>query len=75
MALKEYYESLPIDSPRIEIRDRIVNECGITKPTLYRWISGDVIPDKLKQEKVASIMGVPVDVLFPNKNDDETRSF
>lgn len=73
MALKDYYESLSPNSPRKEIRDRILKECGITEMTLYRWISGDVIPEKLKQEKVAEITGVPVDDLFTKKNADETR--
>jgi len=33
--------------------------------TVYRWLAGEIVPEKLKREKVAEITGQPVDELFP----------
>ena len=75
MALKEYYAELGTRStPCKEFRDRLVNECGVKPMTVFRWLSGEVIPDKLKREKISEITGIPVEELFPNLNtlQDET---
>lgn len=67
MAFKEYYETLrkqPV--PCDDLRKRIAEGCGVSEKTIYRWLTGEVIPDKLKREKIAEIIGQPVDVLFPN---------
>lgn len=67
MALKEYYEELrnqPV--PCDAFRKRIASVCGVSEKTIYRWLNGEVIPDKLKREKIAEITGQPVEKLFPN---------
>lgn len=66
MALKEYYQDLgKQSSPQQEFRKKVARECGVTELTVYRWLSGEMIPHKLKQEKIAELTGVPVDELFP----------
>lgn len=63
--LKNYYDNLTVEDPRVQFRNKLAKECGVTIMTVYRWINGEVIPDKLKREKIAEIVGVSVDELFP----------
>lgn len=62
--LQEYNKDLT-NAP-INLRDRIAKECDVTMPAVYRWLKGWSIPDKLKREKIAEIIGKPVEELFPN---------
>lgn len=62
--LQEYYQNL-IDEP-FELREKIAKECDVSIPTAYRWLRGIGMPDKLKREKIAEIIGKPVEELFPN---------
>lgn len=67
MDLKEFYNDLQSQpTPQKEFRDKIASACGVTEMTVYRWLSGEIIPEKLKREKVAEITSIPVDDLFPN---------
>lgn len=64
MELKEYYESLR--NHQMKFRMKIQNDCGVTATSVYRWVTGDVIPgSKLVRDKIAEITGIPVDELFP----------
>lgn len=65
MALKDYYQSLEVNSPRSKFRKRIISECGVARMTVNRWFSGEIIPEKLKREKIAEVAGVPIEELFP----------
>lgn len=65
MTFKGYYSSLT-DLP-IKLRDKIISECGTSIPTFYRWVSGDNVPSKSDREKIASILGRPVNELFPEE--------
>ena len=67
MNLPEYYKQLS-QSPR-EFRQKLATECGVSEMTVFRWLSGEVVPDKLKRERIAEIAGVPVEELFPNLNE------
>ncbi|MCL6101010.1 MAG: helix-turn-helix domain-containing protein [Bacteroidetes bacterium] len=67
MNLKEFYTELQNQpTPQKEFREKIANKCGVTEMTVYRWLSGEIIPEKLKREKIAEITGLSVDDLFPN---------
>lgn len=69
MTLKDYYNNLPeMDAPKANFRRTLASECGVAPMTVFRWLAGDVIPDKLKREKVAEITGQPVNELFPDLN-------
>ena len=61
--LKEYYESL--GNPQKELREKIAAECGVSLATVFRWLNGEVIPDKLKREKIGEITGLKEAELFP----------
>ena len=63
--LKDYYDSLAVEDPRVQLRNKLAKECGVTIMTVYRWINGEIIPDKLKREKISEIVGIAVDELFP----------
>jgi len=68
MALKEYYQDLgKLSTPQKEFRRKIAHECGVTEMTVFRWLSGEVVPGLLKREKIAEITGIDIDILFPNK--------
>jgi len=64
ITLKDYLDSIDSPNPKHLMIDRISTECGVSKVTVYRWISGKVVPDKLKREKIAEITGIVVDELF-----------
>lgn len=64
MNLKDYMESINLPNPKHEMIDRIAKTCGVSKVSVYRWISGKIVPDKLKREKVAEITGIPEKELF-----------
>lgn len=64
VTLKDYLDSIDLPNPKPLMIARIAKECGVSKVTVYRWVSGKVIPDKLKKEKIAEITGVGVDELF-----------
>jgi transcriptional regulator with XRE-family HTH domain len=69
MTLKDYYNNLPDSiNPRREFREHLAKECGVSVITLYRWLSGEITPDKLKMEKVAEVTGVPAEDLFPQND-------
>jgi len=66
MALKEYYERLGERStPKKEFREKVAAGCGVTEMTVFRWLSGEIVPDKLKREKIAEIADAPLEELFP----------
>lgn len=73
MVLKEYYNSLAdrTTPPKKEFREKIASACGVTEMTVFRWISGEIVPDKLKREKIAEIAGIQVQQLFPNHLEDK----
>jgi len=71
LSLKDCYESL--GKPQKTLRERIAEECGVTAATVFRWLAGEVIPDKLKRERVVEIVsdfipGVTEETLFPGCN-------
>jgi transcriptional regulator with XRE-family HTH domain len=67
MALKEYYEKIgELPTPKKEFREKVAESCGVTEMTVFRWISGKIIPEKLTREKLSEITGLSVEELFPN---------
>ncbi len=48
------------------VRRTIIKVIGISYGTFRRWANGEVIPNKCYQPKIAEIMGVPVETLFPD---------
>jgi transcriptional regulator with XRE-family HTH domain len=69
MALQDYYQELGKRStPQKEFRELLATHCGVAEMTVYRWLSGEVVPDKLKREKIAEVTGKSVEELFPEAN-------
>ena len=66
MTLKDYYHSLDENSPRANLKDKIISECGISPATFYNWVNGNTsdIP-KTAKERISEIIGIQVDELFP----------
>ncbi len=71
LSLKDCYESL--GKPQKALRERIAEECGVSAATVFRWLSGEVVPDKLKRERIVIIVsdlipGIKEEDLFPDCN-------
>ena len=67
VTLSEYYKQLrDAPAPQRDFREKIARACGVSDMTVYRWLSGEIVPEKLKREKIAEITGLTVDELFPN---------
>ncbi len=66
MTLKDYYNGLDEISPKTKLRDEIIEECGISYDTFYKWMNGSTreIP-KTSRERIAQITGISVEELFP----------
>lgn len=72
MDLKEFYKNLPEKVvPKKDFREKIASACGVSEMTVFRWLSGEIIPEKLKREKIAEIAKMPVVELFPNHFNDK----
>lgn len=68
MALQDYYKELgKRPSPQKEFRMKLAEACGVSEMTVFRWLSGDIIPEKLKREKISELSGLPIDELFPGE--------
>lgn len=68
LSLKSVYDSL--GNPQKDLRERISAECGVSAPTVFRWLNGEIVPDKLKRERIVEIVkeycpGATEENLFP----------
>lgn len=72
MAFKDYIQSISDrrTTERTLMLNRIAEECGVNLSTVYKWINGQSVPDKLKKQKIAEITGKSVEELF-NPKDNE----
>ena len=43
----------------------------ISRPTLYRWESGEVLPDLINLKKITNLFGVSADWILSEKHDEE----
>ena len=72
MDLIGFYRKLEEKStPKQEFREMIAEACGVAPATVSRWVYGEIIPEKLKREKISQVIGIPVEELFPNLQSDE----
>lgn len=71
LSFKEYYRNTVWSSKNLpsEFRKKIAKACGVTENAVYRWLNGAVVPGKLQQEKIAELLEIPAEVLFPNSED------
>ena len=65
MTFKDYYQSLAVKSPKVEIRDELLRELGMKYSTFYQKLRTETF-DKLEREKIAAILERDVVELFPN---------
>lgn len=66
MTLKDYYAELKArPTPSDEFRKKIADECGVDERTTYRWLSGEITPDKLKRKAIANVACISEEELFP----------
>jgi len=72
MDLREFYKQVKRQpTPGRVFMEDIAKACGVSPTTVKLWIYGRVTPEKLKREKIAEMLQVPVVELFPNVKSDE----
>ena len=57
---------IPERGERSKLVARLSEATMTTPATVYKWLSGRILPPPLKRRIVADMMGVPVEKLFPN---------
>ena len=68
MTIEEYYQSLKKQPhPATAFVMRMSELCHRRKLAVIRWCTGKAVPDKNIQEKIASVVGIPSEELFPNR--------
>ena len=74
MTLKQYYHDLKQENPAIQFRDQILQECGVSYDTFYKWLNTETQPNRLTQQKIAEISGISIEKLFPAKQTAKNNS-
>lgn len=64
MTFSEYINGLP--NLKKQAIENIAAECCVTVITVYRWISGEIVPDALKRKTIARLLSKDEKELFPN---------
>lgn len=57
LPFKEYYDSLPVAQKRILLK-KLTTELCTDRATIYRWMSRDSYPGKIKVEKLSILTGL-----------------
>lgn len=65
MTLKDYFDQ--IEARKKNLIKRISDETMTSTSTVYRWISGEIVPPPIKQRIISEIIGLPESELFPEK--------
>ncbi len=68
MTFSEYMNTLP--DLKKEAIEKLSKECCVTTTTVYRWISGEIIPDALKRKTIAGVLNIDEKELFPKLNNN-----
>ena len=63
MTFTDYFKTL--SNERAELVKRIAEITTCDQTTVSRWISGEFRPSRRRREIIASELGIPSDVLFP----------
>ncbi|MBD5172882.1 MAG: hypothetical protein HDT02_06680 [Bacteroidales bacterium] len=75
MTLKEFYlieKQKP--TPAQQLVSKIADATCREEATVRQWLSGVQLPNQKARERIAQIVGLPVDELFPTAiDDDETK--
>lgn len=67
MDIVSYYKGLDDEPvfPKKEIRDTIKKVTGKSDITVYRYLNGSIVPDKLNREAIAKALNMDVNILWP----------
>ncbi len=69
MTFRDYMKSLP--NKRQDAILMLKDECCVTLATVYRWVNGSAVPDRLKRKVIARSLGIPEEYLFPENERHE----
>jgi hypothetical protein len=64
MNFKDYYQSLPDQSPKVEMRNKLLKELDIQYSTFYQKLNTGTFT-KLECERISEVLGFKVNDLFP----------
>lgn len=68
MTFTDYYKNLP--DPKRELIERIATVTFSSTDSVRKWVAGKVVPPKVKQDKIAEELNIPMEVLFPEKSNN-----
>lgn len=60
-----------LTNERIEFVKQLAALTTSTEVTVYRWMSGESTPTKMKREAIAKFLGKTTAELWPSKSDDD----
>lgn len=58
-----------LKNEREEFVTKICQTTLVDRSTVYRWLSGQVMPSKARREAISRELGIPEEELFPLNND------
>ncbi|MCC8089226.1 MAG: hypothetical protein LIO79_08210 [Rikenellaceae bacterium] len=64
---REYYDSLSTESPKGLFIKRIAKATFRSESTVRMWLSGRQRPDELARKMIELELGIPSNILFPEK--------
>lgn len=65
MVFSDYMNNLR--NERLEMIELLAKKTQTSKNTVYRWISGEITPPKIKRSIISEVLKLPVSDLFPEK--------
>ncbi len=57
-----------LKGPYEQKKEAIIDQCGVSPATFYRWLSGSSEPSKLEKQVIAKILKLKVSQLWPTEN-------
>lgn len=69
MVFSDYMNSLP--NVKVDTIKRIAELTFSSEVSVYKWISGETQPPRVKKEIIAKHLGMPVEQLFPAELKDK----
>lgn len=73
-SFRDYYDSLPsassVKPPKKEFRERIAAITGCSLSAVNGWIAGAYQPNNSAKILIAKELGIPANVLFPEKESE-----
>lgn len=71
MKFTEIYKTIP--DAKAEFVSRICEITMTSRSSVYRWLSGEVVPPQIKRALISRELGIAEDLLFPDINEEKVQ--